>query len=146
MPQSFPSLCIEGGEFSPLLEVVWLHIHPFIVGEFALTQSPIDDGESTWTPIHPFAFGLQPHFVRVFFLLLDCNHVLLGFSFLLLDYNHILLGFFFLLLDCNHILLGFFLLLLDYNHILLGFSFLLLDYSHILLGFFFCFWIAATFC
>jgi hypothetical protein len=36
-PQSSPTLCAEGGEFGPLLEVVWLHIHPFIDGEFALT-------------------------------------------------------------------------------------------------------------
>jgi hypothetical protein len=32
-----PILYAKGGEFGPLLEVVWLHIHPFIIGEFALT-------------------------------------------------------------------------------------------------------------
>jgi len=37
MPQSFPTLCVEGGEFGPMSEVVWLHIHPLIDGEFALT-------------------------------------------------------------------------------------------------------------
>jgi hypothetical protein len=37
MPQNFPILCIEGGEFNPLLKVVWLHTHPFIDGEFAFT-------------------------------------------------------------------------------------------------------------
>jgi hypothetical protein len=35
MSQSSPTLCAEGGEFSPLLEVVTLHIHPLINGEFA---------------------------------------------------------------------------------------------------------------
>jgi hypothetical protein len=55
MPQSFPTLCTEGGEFGPLLEVIWLHIHPLIGGEFVLTKSPINDGESTRTPTHPFA-------------------------------------------------------------------------------------------
>jgi hypothetical protein len=55
MPKSSPTLCTEGGEFDPLLEVVWLHTHPLIDGEFVLTQSPISDGESTQTPIHPFA-------------------------------------------------------------------------------------------
>jgi len=55
MPHSFPTLCVEGGEFGPLLEVVWLHTHPLIGGEFVLTQSPIDDGKSTRTPTHPFA-------------------------------------------------------------------------------------------
>jgi len=55
MSQNSPTLCVEGGEFGPLLEVVWLHTHPLLSGEFALTQSPIDDGESTWTPTHPFA-------------------------------------------------------------------------------------------
>jgi len=54
MPQNSPILCTEGGEFGPLLEVVWLHTHPLIGGEFALTQSPVDDGESTQTLIHPF--------------------------------------------------------------------------------------------
>jgi hypothetical protein len=34
MPQSSPALCVEGGEFGPLLEVVWLHIHPLMSGEF----------------------------------------------------------------------------------------------------------------
>jgi hypothetical protein len=37
MPQSFPTLCDEGGEFGPLLEMVWLHIHPLISDEFVLT-------------------------------------------------------------------------------------------------------------
>jgi hypothetical protein len=54
MPQSFPTLYAKGGEFGPMLEVVWLHIQPLIGGEFALTQSPIDDGESTQTLTHPF--------------------------------------------------------------------------------------------
>ncbi len=78
MPQSSPTLCTKGGEFGLLLEVVCLHTHPLINGEFAFTQSPIGDGESTRTPTHPFAqphfvrvfffaFGLQPHSVRVFF-------------------------------------------------------------------------------
>jgi hypothetical protein len=37
MPQSSPTLCAKGNEFNPLLEVVWLHIHPLISGEFTLT-------------------------------------------------------------------------------------------------------------
>jgi len=32
-----PILYTKGGEFGPLLEMVWLHIHPFIIGEFAPT-------------------------------------------------------------------------------------------------------------
>jgi hypothetical protein len=56
MPQSSPTLCVEGGEFGRMLEVVWLHTHPLIGGEFALTQSPVGDGESTRTLTHPFAF------------------------------------------------------------------------------------------
>jgi hypothetical protein len=55
MAHSSPTQCVEGGEFGPLLEVVWLHTHPLIGGEFAFTQSPVSDGESTRTPIHPFA-------------------------------------------------------------------------------------------
>jgi hypothetical protein len=46
---------LEFGEFGPLLEVVWLHTHPLIGGEFVLTQSPIVDGKSTRTLTHPFA-------------------------------------------------------------------------------------------
>jgi hypothetical protein len=34
MPHNSPTLCIEGGEFGPLLEVVWLHIHPLFKGDF----------------------------------------------------------------------------------------------------------------
>ncbi len=55
MPQRSLILCVEGGEFDPLLEVVWLNTHPLISGEFVLTQSLVDDGESTWTLTHPFA-------------------------------------------------------------------------------------------
>jgi hypothetical protein len=45
LPQSFPALCAKGGEFGPMLEVVWLHIHPFIGGEFAFTQSPVENSD-----------------------------------------------------------------------------------------------------
>ncbi len=48
--------------FGPLLEVVWLHIHPFIGGEFAPTQSLVDDGESTRTPTHPFVYVITTTF------------------------------------------------------------------------------------
>jgi hypothetical protein len=34
MPQNSPTLCIEGAEFGPLLEVVWLHTHPLFRGDF----------------------------------------------------------------------------------------------------------------
>jgi hypothetical protein len=37
MPQNSPTLCAKGGEFGPLLEVVRLHTHPLIGGEFAFT-------------------------------------------------------------------------------------------------------------
>jgi hypothetical protein len=50
MSQNSPTLCAKGGEFGPLLEMVWLHTHPLISDEFALTQSPINDGESTFCP------------------------------------------------------------------------------------------------
>ncbi len=62
MPQSSPILCTKGGEFGPQLKVVWLHTHPLIGGEFALTKSPIGDGESTRTPTHPFAFVIATTF------------------------------------------------------------------------------------
>jgi hypothetical protein len=62
MPQSSFTLCAKGGEFGPLLEVVWLHIHPLIDGEFALTQSLISDVESTRTSTHPFAFVIVATF------------------------------------------------------------------------------------
>jgi hypothetical protein len=45
MLQSFPTLCVEGGEFGPLLEVVWLHTHPLISGEFAFTKSPVENSD-----------------------------------------------------------------------------------------------------
>jgi hypothetical protein len=45
MPQNSLTICAEGGEFDPLLEVVWLHTHPLISGEFALTQSPIKNND-----------------------------------------------------------------------------------------------------
>jgi len=45
MPQNFPTLCVEGGEFGPLLEVVWLHTHPLINGEFAFTKSPVENSD-----------------------------------------------------------------------------------------------------
>ncbi len=54
MPHNSPTLCTEGGEFDLVLKVVWLHIHPLIGGEFALTQSPVDDEKSTQTLTHPF--------------------------------------------------------------------------------------------
>jgi hypothetical protein len=57
-----PILCTKGGEFGPQLKVVWLHTHPLIGGEFALTKSPIGDGESTRTPTHPFAFVIATTF------------------------------------------------------------------------------------
>jgi hypothetical protein len=47
MPESSPTLCIVGGEFGPMLEVVWLHIHPLIGGEFAFTQSPIENSDES---------------------------------------------------------------------------------------------------
>jgi hypothetical protein len=76
MPHSSPTLCVEGGEFDPLLEVVWLHIHPFIDDEFA-------------SPSHVLVMG-SPHGPSLTHLL---SHILLRFSFLLLDCSHIVLGF-----------------------------------------------------
>jgi hypothetical protein len=54
MSQCSLTLCAKGGEFGPMLEVVWLHAHPLIGCEFALTQSFVNDGESTRTLTHPF--------------------------------------------------------------------------------------------
>ncbi len=45
MPQNSLTICAEGGEFDPLLEVVCLHTHPLIGGEFVLTQSPINNSD-----------------------------------------------------------------------------------------------------
>jgi hypothetical protein len=56
------TLCVKGGEFSPLLEVVLLHNHPFIGDEFVLTQSFVNDGESTRTLTHSFAFVIVTTF------------------------------------------------------------------------------------
>jgi len=78
MPQSSPTMCVEGDEFGPLAvkprikksEMVFLfqvmpHSSPTICaksGEFALTQSLVNDGESTQSPTHPFAFVIAATF------------------------------------------------------------------------------------
>ncbi len=57
MPQSFPTLCAESGEFDRLLEVVWLHTHPLTDDEFVLTQSPVGDGGVHTNPDSPICLA-----------------------------------------------------------------------------------------
>jgi hypothetical protein len=49
MPQSSLTLCVEGGEFGPLLEVVWLHTHPLFGGDFR--QCPPVVYRGSWAAI-----------------------------------------------------------------------------------------------
>ncbi len=49
MPHSSPTLCAEGGEFGPLLEVVWLHIHPLFGGDFQ--QCPPVVSRGSWAVV-----------------------------------------------------------------------------------------------
>ncbi len=44
MPQSSPTLCTKGGEFGPLLEVVWLHTHPLFGGDFRQCPPMVSKG------------------------------------------------------------------------------------------------------
>ncbi len=65
MPQSSPTLCVKGDEFSPLLEVVWLHTHPLFTGDFWQCPPVVSRGSRAIIVSAAFLHSILWHQVHV---------------------------------------------------------------------------------